>query len=224
MKHAPPLSPDNDRPAVMTLQRLQQLLDAYGADPKRWPEEERTAALALLACSMEARARQAETERLDALLNLAPVAQPSAELISRVLAAAPAQETRPKSARNRLVGVIRTGWRRQSKAERRSVKSEGARRIPAWLPLAIAASLAIALWSVLTPTPRQELSPELSSDAIAALGVYYTSTDALLQWPGLDLLDTLPSVGCTSSGLGCPELNVSPESQSQSQAIERHYV
>jgi len=220
MKHSPPSSHDDNRSSAMTLQRLQQLLDAYGANPERWPAEEHAAALALLAYSMEARTRQAEAARLDALLDLAPLAQPSVELLARVLAAAPAQKTRSKSTRNRLARVIPPGWRRQSSAERRDGNSAEARRIPAWFPLAIAASLAIALWSVLTPTPRRELS----SDVIATLGVYHTPTDALLQWPGVDLLNTLPSVGCMDSGLGCPELNVSPESQSQSQAMERYYV
>jgi len=56
----PSLPPQGDNgPPVMTLQRLQQLLDAYGANPERWPLEERAAALALLEHSTEAQAQRA---------------------------------------------------------------------------------------------------------------------------------------------------------------------
>jgi len=54
--------------------------------------------------------------------------------------------------------------------------------------------------------------------------VYTTPTDVLLQWPGVDILNTLPSVGCMDSELGCPALNVFPGVESQSYARERHYV
>ena len=37
-----------DHPSTMSLERLRALLDAYGANPDRWPPEERMAALALL--------------------------------------------------------------------------------------------------------------------------------------------------------------------------------
>lgn len=219
MRHSPSSHGDNGSSA-MTLQRLQQLLDAYGANTERWPSEERAAASALLAHSAEARAQQDEASRLDALLDLTPSVHPSIELVARILAAAPTERTQTESARKEPVPELRAGWRHLPRATRRSGKSEGSRRTRVWFPLAVAASLAIALWSALTPTPRQELSP----DAIASLGVYHTPTDVLLQWPGVEILNTLPSMGCVDSELGCPELTVSPESQPQSQAIERHYV
>jgi hypothetical protein len=55
----------------MNMDRFQELLDAYGAEPARWPEAERDAASALLADSGEARARLAEARALDELLDRA---------------------------------------------------------------------------------------------------------------------------------------------------------
>lgn len=53
----------------MNIERFQEILDAFGADPRRWPEAERGGALALIAGSDAARSRQAEARRLDVLLD-----------------------------------------------------------------------------------------------------------------------------------------------------------
>ncbi|MBY0277451.1 hypothetical protein K2Z84_19135, partial [Candidatus Binatia bacterium] len=58
------------------LERLRDILDAYGGDPERWPDAERRAALDLLARSAEARRLCDEALRLDAALDLLPAAQP----------------------------------------------------------------------------------------------------------------------------------------------------
>jgi len=71
----------------MTPARFAELIDAYGADAKRWPEAERAAALALLAHAPEARARLEEARRLDALIDAwpQPAAAPDpAQLAARV--------------------------------------------------------------------------------------------------------------------------------------------
>lgn len=70
---------------TITLDRLMELLDTYGADPRRWPASERKAALALLERSAEARTRRDQAARLDGLLDLLPAGEPSAELESRLL-------------------------------------------------------------------------------------------------------------------------------------------
>jgi hypothetical protein len=220
MKHSLPPQGDNG-PSGMTLQRLQQLLDAYGADPDRWPWQERFAALLLLGQLAEARAQQEEAARLDALLDLAPGAHPSAGLATRILAAAPAAATQTESPRNGSASLLRSGRRYQPSATRRSGKSKKPQRLRVWLPLAVAASLAVILWRVWSLPPSRS---ELPSDAIANLGVYTTPTDVLLQWPGVDFLNTTPAVGCRDAELGCPQLNVSPGVQPQSRARERHYV
>jgi len=72
---------DDDRYA-----RLKRLYDAYGADAARWPEGERAWAEALVEADPQARDAAA---RLDAALDRATLAQPSPELMARVLMAAP---------------------------------------------------------------------------------------------------------------------------------------
>jgi hypothetical protein len=217
MKSTHPPQGDN-RPPTMTLQRLRQLLDAYGASPDRWPAEERAAAVALLADSVEVQSQRDAAACLDALLDLAPVVPPSTELAARVLAATPVQETQTES-NHEPMRRLRAGRRYRSGVARRNGTRK--RRSRVWPSLAVAASLAAVLWGVWNqPSTRQELQPEV----IANLGVYTTPTDVLLQWPGADLFDTLPSVGCTDSELGCPELNVSPGAESRSLKIERRYV
>jgi hypothetical protein len=93
----------------MTLGRFAALADAFGADLRRWPEAERAAAQALTRESDIARARLAEADALDAMLDLSRVAAPSAELRQRILAAAPQQSSiraaanDPASARAKLL-------------------------------------------------------------------------------------------------------------------------
>ena len=53
---------------MIPLDRMKTLLDAYGADPTRWPEGERAAARELLAGSAEARAYAQEAKVLDTVL------------------------------------------------------------------------------------------------------------------------------------------------------------
>ena len=77
---------------TISLDRLRDVLDCYGADPRRWPQEEREPALVLLSRSAEARRYRDEVVRLDRALDLAPVEPPSAALAARVLAAAPRRD------------------------------------------------------------------------------------------------------------------------------------
>lgn len=74
---------------MMTIERFAALLDAYGANSRRWPAIEREAAQSLIAADPRARALLAETEALDAVLDADPAPHVSPELRARVLAAAP---------------------------------------------------------------------------------------------------------------------------------------
>jgi hypothetical protein len=88
----------------MTPERFAALADAFGADLRRWPEADRNAAQALVQESTLARARLAEADALDALLDLSRIAAPSADLRQRILATAPKpRATGPASARSRLL-------------------------------------------------------------------------------------------------------------------------
>lgn len=74
--------PDTEK--LVTLSRLKTLLDAYGAAPGSWPEEERAAATALIETSSEARILVEQAAALDSLLDKIPEPEVSAALISRV--------------------------------------------------------------------------------------------------------------------------------------------
>lgn len=73
----------------MTPERFSALLDAYGADPKRWPETERAAALAMAArASAEQRTQIQAAAQLDAYIARHDVAAPDAALARGIAATA----------------------------------------------------------------------------------------------------------------------------------------
>lgn len=90
---------------TMTLDRLRAIVDAYGADPARWPAAERAAGEALVAGSAAARALVAVAAALDAALDTLPALQPTPAMRTAVLAAAP----RPPAPS--LLAQLHEGWR-----------------------------------------------------------------------------------------------------------------
>jgi len=72
----------------MDLDRLGELLDAYGADRGRWPEAERARARALIEANDRARDLYDDARALDDLLRRAGTIEPSLELKAEILAAA----------------------------------------------------------------------------------------------------------------------------------------
>ena len=72
----------------MNAERLEQLIEAYGASPRRWPADERAAAERLLAGRPELRASLQAAGDLDHWLDLSPNPRPSMALHDRVLASA----------------------------------------------------------------------------------------------------------------------------------------
>lgn len=85
----------NDTEQMMTLDRFSLLIEAYGADAGRWPDAERAAAHALLACSAEAQAMIEREHALDVLLDTVQAPQPSAGLQAKIMAAAPRRASAP---------------------------------------------------------------------------------------------------------------------------------
>jgi len=74
----------------MDIERFERLIEAYGADPKRWPAEEREAARALAHANAERCGPLLETaHELDLAMDCAPVGAPSLALRERVIEAAP---------------------------------------------------------------------------------------------------------------------------------------
>jgi len=75
----------------MNLQRFQQILDAYGANPQRWPMAERAAAQAFLQQSVDAQALLDEAQNIDAMLDQLPDNVASLGLTQRIIALSQAQ-------------------------------------------------------------------------------------------------------------------------------------
>jgi hypothetical protein len=73
----------------MKIERLAEIVDAYGGDPLRWPEAERLAAQGLAARDPRAMAMVNEAEALDALFDAAPGLVPDAALQARIIARRP---------------------------------------------------------------------------------------------------------------------------------------
>lgn len=71
----------------MKPRRFRKLLGSYGANPERWPEDERAAAVALLAASSEARALRDQAETLDRMLDTYRVDAADDRLPAQILAA-----------------------------------------------------------------------------------------------------------------------------------------
>ena len=176
-----------DERSQMSLARFRALLDAYGANPDRWPPEECDAARALLAQSPHAQRWRDASAQLDALLDLALAKLASPALLERILVSAPARGS------SEITQVPRVASTRRRVARHARVW----RYVGAALPLAAAAAL--ALWLLVKPSR----TPERLNVSVAALEVYDTPTDALLAAPGIEALDSVPSFGCTGSGLGC---------------------
>lgn len=97
----------------MNAERLTQLIAAYGADTRRWPEAEREAGRALMAAG-NAPASDLEAARdLDHLLWASPQPAVSMALRDRVLASAAAAGLTPRRVRiwrDRLALAFGAGW------------------------------------------------------------------------------------------------------------------
>lgn len=102
----------------MTLDRLREIVGAYGAAAHRWPAAERAAALALVAGNADARALLDDALRLDLMLDAAPAAEPASDmLVSRIMAARPRAVTTASQAnlvraapRRGLRGLLQVLW------------------------------------------------------------------------------------------------------------------
>lgn len=96
----------------MNAERLHELIAAYGADTRRWPEAEREAGRALLAAGQDDTAVEAARD-LDHLLWASPQPAVSMALRDRVLASAAAAGLTPRRVRiwrDRLALAFGAGW------------------------------------------------------------------------------------------------------------------
>ena len=79
----------------MSPERFHDLVQAYGADLRRWPAAEREGAARLLNTEPALHLALAEAAQLDALLDAHSLPAPDPALTRRVLASAPAAAARP---------------------------------------------------------------------------------------------------------------------------------
>jgi hypothetical protein len=79
---------------MMTIERFKGLVEAYGANPARWPEAERAVAEAFANATPEAQRLLAEAAALDHVLAAAPTAPVTRELEMRVLDSFSSRKTR----------------------------------------------------------------------------------------------------------------------------------
>lgn len=199
------------------LERLRDILDAWGGDPDRWPDAERTPALALLEGSAAARRLHAEARRLDAALDLLPAAEPSVGLEERILAAA--RRTPQDAGRGAdVASLAEARVRRDARpAPRRGLV------LAAALPLAAAAAL--ALWVARADrTPPQQVASVASGtttattahaseeELLAALASYTSPDDAVIELSVVDdVYDAAPwKGGCSEGDLGCVATDTLP--------------
>lgn len=92
---------DEERDRELAL--LAALLETYGGDPSRWPEERRTDAERLIAEDAEAERMSQDAQALDAMLSSAAEVEPSAAL-RRSVAEIPLRHPRQD-------GLAAAGWR-----------------------------------------------------------------------------------------------------------------
>jgi hypothetical protein len=184
------------------MERLEALLDAYGAREDRWPEDARQPARTRLEQSPQARAARERAARLDGVLDAAPAEEATADLSARILADFDA--------------VSAPSTRRRAAAARPRIR----RYLAAAVPLAAAA---VALWLVRTPDQSLDGGPQIARVGIARLGIYEAPTDEWLDPLGVDLFGTLPGVGCADNGLGCIDVDTPDgiEIESKLAVIER---
>ncbi len=91
-------------------QRVEAIIAAYGADPERWPEAERTGALELLERSGEGLDQLRGAAQLDALLGGAAQPQPSNMLKARLLEDASIAVVQGTSHTSRVAPSASPGW------------------------------------------------------------------------------------------------------------------
>lgn len=126
----------------MTIERLNEILNAYGADPLRWPVGERLTAQALAAREPRAAVLIAEAAAMDMLLDQAPAEAPSPALIAAVL------KRRPKQA-----WIVRA-WR------------DLFPEMPVWRP-ALGLAVALALGFGLQTAAADRMGFDEASDEVA---------------------------------------------------------
>jgi ferric-dicitrate binding protein FerR (iron transport regulator) len=90
----------------MSLERFSAIVDAYGADPARWPARERAAAQAFAANAPQAQALLADAEALDRALGASVAPGPDEAALQRALAGRANPSARRALMANPVYGLL----------------------------------------------------------------------------------------------------------------------
>ena len=91
----------------MTIERALELIEAYGAQPGGWPEDERAAASTLIEAEPDTFAEAlSEARTLDAILMNEALPEPSLDLATSILAGAPVAAPERRSLLGGLSSVV----------------------------------------------------------------------------------------------------------------------
>lgn len=146
--------------------RLQQLLESYGSEPSCWPEEEREAAINLLAGSPELKNLQAEASVLDGVLARLD-ARDSARINSSTV--------------QNLQQQILDRLPEKNNGETTNTTHHKAQRARLWASIAASIVIAAVSFSLLQPVAVEHpATGEQSSD---------NSADAFAQWAWEDITE-----------------------------------
>lgn len=163
----------------MTPDRVRRLIDAYGADPRKWPDREREEAAALLARDPDLAAHARDAAALDGLFQAVRAdrqdAAAPAWLAQRILAQAP----RP-----------RRGWRDRLHQFRLAVAA-GTSALLLQTAGALVVALAVGLWAGAAGFSPDALTPGALSGTTTGLpdggteidyAFYGLADDAIEEW------------------------------------------
>lgn len=93
----------------MTPERFRQIVEAYGASPRRWPETERAAAEAFVRDNSEAMTVLAHEAELDRLLGAYRIAAPNSALTGTIVASVPLLYRLPRALLLQGLGIVGAG-------------------------------------------------------------------------------------------------------------------
>lgn len=144
----------------MTLEEFEKLIDAYGGQASRWPEEHREDALAFAEGSAAAQATLAQARALDGVLDQAPAGEVTASLMENILSSAPTPHSEslaginPQTFIGRLEDLLTALWPQKG-----------------WLRPAglLAATLAVGFYVGFVGAEGLGLQEDMQSDYVASI-------------------------------------------------------
>jgi hypothetical protein len=174
-------------------QRVIELLECYGGNADNWPDEERSAASALIKGSADLQQRQHDAQQLDEAMDMAAVqasftARPDSATMANILDALPEQ-----TASN----TTHISDFREQQANKR-----GTKRNMGWWTYGAAAAVMVLAIGILLKQPSQPLQPSTTQPLLTA-GVTQQELDNWM-WQEATGLDEEPALDATVDDADAP--------------------